>query len=46
MLENLLLDLFILICVMIGLACALIPFYKGINDEINERFKDDINKNK
>ena len=46
MLENILLDLFILVCAMIGLACALIPFYKGINNEINERFKEDINKNK
>jgi cytochrome c oxidase assembly protein Cox11 len=41
MLENILLDLFILLCVMIGLACALIPFYKKINDDINERFKDE-----
>jgi cytochrome c oxidase assembly protein Cox11 len=40
MLENILLDLFILLCAMIGLACALIPFYKKINDDINERFKD------
>ena len=41
MLENILLDLFILLCVMIGLACALIPFYKNINDDINEKFKDE-----
>jgi len=40
MLENILLDLFILLCVMIGLACTLIPFYKKINDDINEKFKD------
>jgi len=41
MLDNILLDLFILLCVMIGLACALLPFYKKINDDINERFKDE-----
>jgi|TARA_R110002012_G_scaffold27042_4_gene87035 hypothetical protein len=41
MLENILFDIFLIICVLIGLACALIPFYKGINDEINEKFKDE-----
>jgi hypothetical protein len=40
MLENVLLDIFLLICVLIGLSCALIPLYIGMNDEINDKFKD------
>jgi len=41
MINNFLFDIFLLICVLIGLSCALIPFYKGINDEINDKFKNE-----
>ena len=36
MLDKLVFDLFILVLVLIGLACALLPLYSHIND----KFKD------
>lgn len=40
MLDKLVFDLFILVLVLIGLACALLPLYIHINDKINDKFKD------
>ena len=40
MLDKLVFDLFILVLVLIGLACALLPLYIHINDKINNKFKD------
>ncbi len=40
MLSNLLFDLFLFILVLVGLSCVFIPFFMGINDRINEKFKD------
>jgi hypothetical protein len=38
--EKLFIDFMLFLCICIGIATALIPFYKGINDDINKRFKE------
>mgnify|MGYP000035209251 CR=1 FL=1 len=40
MLDKLVFDLFLLVLVLIGMACALLPLYIHINDKINDKFKD------
>ena len=40
MLDKLVFDLFLLVLVLIGMACALLPLYVHINDKINDKFKD------
>jgi len=40
MLENLLLDIFIFICVIIGLSCVFIDFFLDMNDKINQKYKE------
>ena len=40
MLDKLVFDLFLLVLVLIGMACALLPLYIPINDKINDKFKD------
>ena len=42
MLENILLDIFLIICILIGLSCALVPLFKDMNDKINDKFKGDL----
>jgi hypothetical protein len=40
MLENILLNIFIFICLIIGLSCVFIDFFLDMNDEINQKFKE------
>jgi cytochrome c oxidase assembly protein Cox11 len=41
MIDKILFDLFLIVLVLIGMACALLPLYIHINDRINEKFKDE-----
>lgn len=38
--EKLFVDFMLFCAICIGLATALIPFYKSINDDINKRFEE------
>tara|TARA_B110001454_G_C12320715_1_gene267694 strand:- start:188 stop:316 length:129 start_codon:yes stop_codon:yes gene_type:complete len=42
MIDKILFDLFLLVLIIIGLSCALIPLYIGMNDKINDKFKDEL----
>ena len=42
MLENILLDIFLIICILIGFSCAFVPFFKDMNDKINDKFEEDL----
>ena len=35
--DNMLLNIFLIICILIGLSCVFIDFFMDVNDEINNK---------